>query len=272
MSRILLSILFAFSIYSGICQSNSVEFLLPSKFENIEVDQFGNIYLINRFSIEKRNAAFEKVAYYNNSSFGEIKVCDVSNPFRILIFSETFNQLMWLDKNLTPLSVAVSLDDLGFDEVSLVCAGIGNGFWLLDAFENCLVYIRDNLQTVHKSQRLDLDAVHKFVHLTEIDQRVVVSSSDSLLFYFDAYANLLNVFPEIVAPGFKAGEKAVVFINKNKVLVSFHFKDLVSKKLLSLSKYKVYDYDIQGDRLYLLGEEKLLITKISKNQLTESFE
>ena len=84
-------------------------------------DQFGNVYVIRSGEIKRFDSEYREVAHYSNPYLGKITSIDLSDPLRILIFYKNYNQVVWLDKYLAEIISPVMLDQLGHEQVPVLC-------------------------------------------------------------------------------------------------------------------------------------------------------
>jgi len=73
---------------------------------------------------------------YSNKRFGTITSIDCTNPLKMLVYYKDFQQLVFLDNQLTQNSEAISLEDLGYEQTDLICTSMNNSFWLYNKQNN----------------------------------------------------------------------------------------------------------------------------------------
>ncbi|MDL2262125.1 hypothetical protein LJC11_01325 [Bacteroidales bacterium OttesenSCG-928-I21] len=96
------------------------------------IDKLENYYYQKNNSITRYDKNFKQIATYDNKSFGDIACVDVSNPFKILVFYNEINRLVYLDNYFAELRTPIRLDDLGFFTSNAVCSSSQGGFWIYD--------------------------------------------------------------------------------------------------------------------------------------------
>lgn len=102
------------------------------KKNHVEVDAFGNIYLINDNEIVKYNSLGVLQKKFSTKRYGKIDFVDAMNPLKILVYYKDFQQILFLDNQLTASSNMISLESLGHEQSSLVCSSSNNSFWIYD--------------------------------------------------------------------------------------------------------------------------------------------
>ena len=111
---------------------------LPKGVNDIELDQFGNIYLVLGSELRKLTPVGEFEASFADPNFGDIDHIDLLNPMAPLIYYADFNQLRILDNRLNQ-SQSLSLLNLGFNDPKLIAYSDQNRFWVYDQSADRLV-------------------------------------------------------------------------------------------------------------------------------------
>src|SRR5688500_1993390 len=65
-------------------------------------DPLGNIYLVKGAEVVKYNASGIRTARYSNLQLGDVATIDAMNPLKILLHYRDFQQLVFLDNQLSP--------------------------------------------------------------------------------------------------------------------------------------------------------------------------
>ena len=127
--------------------------LVRIKFSNkqvhIEIDSFGNIYVVNDNEIIKYNSSGVLQKNFSNKRYGKIDFVDAMNPLKILVYYKDFQQILFLDNQLTETSAMISVETLGYEQTSLVCSSANNSFWLYDKQNN--LDIKPNFMQEHNN-------------------------------------------------------------------------------------------------------------------------
>ena len=103
---------------------------MVGEFTSVEVDEHGDVYLVNtEKQLIKFNSGLDTLYIFNEKS-AEVELVAPQNALKILIFNKSLNTIQFLDKTLSP-----SVDELNLDEVNIPLAdavGISkdNNFWL----------------------------------------------------------------------------------------------------------------------------------------------
>ncbi|MFC2104676.1 hypothetical protein ACFLS4_04910, partial [Bacteroidota bacterium] len=163
------------------------------------IDQLGYLYIVSNSELRKVDIKSNQEKNYSNSLLGKIHSVDVSDPFRTLLFYKDFNKIEFLDKNLSQITSAINLDDLGYYNVSAICQSVNGGFWIFDQSLDQLVYIDKNLKTVKKSVQLtdmiDQNADQEQVFMLEKNDYIYMGISGEGILLFDNYGTYIKTFP-----------------------------------------------------------------------------
>ncbi|MDP4187693.1 MAG: hypothetical protein Q8905_06585 [Bacteroidota bacterium] len=236
-------------------------YTLPEKGTVCTSDGLGNIYLVSGRSIIKYSENSRKNVY-TNAYLGHIQLVDVSNPFRIVVFYKDFNQLVFLDNFLSPQRSPVSLDDLGYSQVELVCGSGSEGFWLFDNIKNCLVRIGNNLQPLYQSADLNLFTASKNrpVYMTERNSRIYLSVPGTGILIFDHCGNHLRTVPLNDINSFQVQDGRIIYL-KNHCLNVYNIEMLKEMEITLPDTTGVTDARLEGEKLILLKAGKICVYK-----------
>lgn len=179
-------------------QSNElVRVTFPEKNCDVKTDGFGNIYLINNNEIMKYNASGISQKKFSTKRYGKIDFVDATNPLKILVYYKDFQQLLFLDNQLTPSSDMISLENIGHEQASLVCSSANNSFWLYDKQNNELVRFNAELQTLVKTGNLkrilDIDLKPNFIK--EHNGYLYLNCPEEGILLFDIYGTFTKTIP-----------------------------------------------------------------------------
>ncbi len=124
---------------------------LPEGVDDVDIDQFGNLYLIIDSEIRKLSNEGSFIASFADPSFGEINQIDVLNALNPLIYYSDFNQLRILDNRLNE-SQTLSMLNLGFNDPKFIAYSDQNRIWVYDqSADRLLQYSLETQQIVNRS-------------------------------------------------------------------------------------------------------------------------
>jgi hypothetical protein len=161
------------------------------------IDGLGNIYVIHADEIRKYNAAGLFMKTFSNKRYGKIDDIDVSNPLKILVYYKDFQQVLFLDNQLSPSSNVISLETIGYEQASLVCSSINNSFWLYNKQNNELMRFDAELKTLVKTGNLKrlLDIDIKPNYMREHGNYLYLNCPQEGILVFDIYGTFYKTIP-----------------------------------------------------------------------------
>ncbi len=104
---------------------------LPITPDDLEIDNFRNIYLVSDTELRKLDAEGNFQASFAAPNFGRIDQVDLLNALNPLIYYADFNQIRILDNRLNE-SRSFSMLSLGFNDPKYVAYSDQNRFWVYD--------------------------------------------------------------------------------------------------------------------------------------------
>lgn len=233
--------------------------LLKTKFDSCVVDNIGNIYVINGAEVLKYLPNGKFFARYSNLQLGGVSWLDATNPLKILLYYKDFQQIVFLDNQLSVNSNQVSLENLGYEQTELVCAGANNSFWIYDKKNNELLRFNENSQKVSSTgnlkQILRLDLEPDF--MIEYNGFLYLNSPDQGIFVFDFYGTFSKLIPLKNLHRFKIDEDLVYF-RRDSLYCSYNFR-LLEEFCKTLPRGgKLKDVQFFKDGLYLVYQDSLV--------------
>ncbi len=137
-----------------ILQKDNALFTLKQKHNYFTTDNLNNIYLINGEEIIKYNPAGKMLLNYSNKRYGNITSVDATNALKILLYYKDFQQMLFLDNQLSLNGEAISLEKLGLEQCDLTCTSFNNSFWVYSKQNNELIRYNENSQQIAKTGNL----------------------------------------------------------------------------------------------------------------------
>ncbi len=176
---------------------NPIRILFSEKITHVEVDGFGNIYIIQNDQIVKYNANGVLQKKFSVKRYGKIDFVDATNPLKILVYYKDFQQIVFLDNQLTASSNAISLETIGYEQTSLVCSSANNSFWIFDKQNNELSRFNAELKSLVKTGNLKriLDVDIKPNFMLEHNNYVYLNCPNEGILVFDIYGTFYKTIP-----------------------------------------------------------------------------
>jgi hypothetical protein len=180
----------------------------------------GNVYVVKDNTLKKFSPGRDQVANYSNAFLGNIYSVDVSDPLRIMLFFRDHNQVVWVDDFLSQIRSPVWLDDLGLDQVELVCSSSQGGFWVFNSLNNQLQYFDVNLSLVHEGPTLNIltgpDIRPTF--MIEKNRSLYLNIPGTGILVFDLFGNYSRTLPVDVPLEFQVTDRCIYFMKDGELL------------------------------------------------------
>lgn len=110
-----------------------LEKTFAGKWTNVEVDNLGNLYLVDEQQrIKKLNNRYDSVGTFNEvRTVGTLHSIDVSNPLRIILWYKDFGTLLLLDRFLQ-VKTSIDLRNIGLLQCNAIAQSYDNNIWVYD--------------------------------------------------------------------------------------------------------------------------------------------
>ncbi|MGE0566558.1 MAG: hypothetical protein AB7O73_01300 [Bacteroidia bacterium] len=175
--------------------TNDHRVIIEKKHDFFEIDNLGNFILVNQNELLKYKPDGTYFNRYSNLKLGPIFSLDATNGLRLLVYYKDFQQIVFLDSQLSSNSSPVSLENLGLEQAALVCSSANNGIWVYNAANNELIRFSDNLKEMIKSgnlkQILREDISPDF--MVESNGFVYLNVPDKGIYVFDIFGAFIKV-------------------------------------------------------------------------------
>ncbi|HNQ61337.1 MAG TPA: hypothetical protein PKJ62_03015 [Bacteroidia bacterium] len=224
---------------------------------SLSTDNLGNAYVIFGNQLLQFNSAGEPKANYSESSLGELRSVDATNPLKLMLFYPDFSRLTLLNAQLAVQST-IHLRQLGIQQAVVVCNSMYGGYWIFDRQDFQLKKIDLNLQVVYQSGDL-LSLTGSNVNpnfLVENNGFVYMNDPTNGIFVFDRYGTYFKTIPIKIETGFQVIENELLYIQEEK-LFAIHLKTLIEREILLPSHGKLKYARIENQQLYLLTNDSL---------------
>jgi hypothetical protein len=204
---------------SFVFQTNEPEIHIkfPEQKSRLEIDGFGNIYVITDHEIVKYSATGNVQKKFSTKRYGRIDFVDAMNPLKVLVYYKEFQQLIFLDSQMTESSNMISLETLGYEQASLVCSSSNNSFWIFDKQNNELLRFDAELKPLVKTGNLkrilDIDIKPNFMQ--EHNNYVYVNCPNEGILVFDIYGTFYKTIPLKNLKEFNVVNGDVFYFEKN---------------------------------------------------------
>lgn len=233
--------------------------LLKQKNSKVTIDDFGNAYVISKNEILKYNATGDLTKSFSTKRYGNIDFVDVTNPLKILVYYKDFQQILFLDNQLTESSSMISLEALGLEQTSLVCTSANNSFWLYNKQNNSLLRYGEKSQVLVKIENLKrvLDVDIKPNFMREKSNYLYLNCPNEGILVFDIYGSFLKTIPIKNIVEFDVQNKNVFYFEKNMLKEYSSVTFNTTQKQFPDSLIKTVYW--QHNRFYKVYQDSLLL-------------
>lgn len=231
--------------------SHSINVSSPT---SISQDRNGYVYLLDeRLNLLRLNPAGQPVDTYSPPARVRISSIHAWNPMKVVLFYESSQELVLLDRFLRPISTS-DLLDLQYEGTAKVAAPAGDqGYWLFDETSLTLSKLNPAMRqiTVETPLNLLLNKEEFDVRqLREYQNLVYVLDFNSGILVFDNLGNYKKTIPITGLQHVGFSDNELYFVKDGKL----YFQNLYTQKerVLELPKQKKYVSSLMGSKhLYL---------------------
>ncbi|MBC7884740.1 MAG: hypothetical protein H7X99_04660 [Saprospiraceae bacterium] len=230
---LLVSILLSF-IFSGChTQKNITEntpisnFDLKVKPTIVEVDNLGRLYIVDqKNNIINYKPDLKEQYRYANKRGGNVSTLDVTNPFKIVSFSDDFNQIKILDNTLSEIST-LNLSEK-FADISACATSNDGNLWVFDPVQFKLIKINNQGTVLLESSNVN-DVGLSGVKITDIREKgnyVLLSDRNKGFYFFDNLGQYMYTYETKDIKHFQFdGNNVVYFTSTGLKNYSVKFKE-----------------------------------------------
>lgn len=206
-------------------QDQPARLVIKTKLDYFTTDNIGNIYTIKEDELIKFLPNGKFFTRYSNLKLGTISNVDASNPLKILLYYRDFQQIVFLDDQLSVNSEVVSLETLGYEQTDLVCASSNNGFWIYNKQNNELIRFNENSKKVASTgnlkQILHTDLAPNY--MTEHNNFLFLNSPESGIYVFDMFGAFSKLVSLKELREFQVSDN-IIYFKKDSSLCSYNYK------------------------------------------------
>lgn len=226
----------------------------------IEVDFFGNIYLVENDKVSKYNSEAQILYTYNADVF-EISSFDVSNPLKPIIYSSNATKVIFLDQKLSVLN-SVYLNEVGFDDVAIICSAGNEHFWIFDNNDFKLKKVNKTFQIVTESNSF-YNTFNEFstpTLMTVNNQELYVFDNENIKI-FDQYGTFIKNI-SIKGVSFQVFNNDIVYL-ENDMLVKYSHKSLQKIEMILPKIDNINRVKLIKDKVIIQAGGKVYIYSIN---------
>ncbi len=224
-------------------------------------DNLNNSYLVNGEELIKYNQLGKQLLKYSNKRYGNITTIDATNALKVLLYYKDFQQLVFLDNQLSQNGDMISLENLGYEQTDLVCSSFNNSFWIYNKQTVELVRFNENSQQIAKTGNLKqlLQAELKPDFMIEHNSYLYLNCPDIGIYVFDMYGTFNKIISLKKLPAFQVNDKIIYFYKDGK-LCSYDTKAF-EEKCISYNDTLLKSVRIEKDRLFLQYNDSVKVVE-----------
>ncbi len=241
--------------------------LLPSdsitcNHQFFDVTPMGHIYIVNGSQIKKINSKGKILCSYSNNSYGNIASVDSSHPLKLLVYYPDFNQIIFLDRYLSPIGSAIDLYAYFNDEDNLICSSQKGGIWCYNATNHQAVHINSEGNITTKSILLsgffsstpisDIAEYNNQLYLLYRNKGVVILNQEGQLLQKVAIPNIQSI---------QYHQNQFYFSDNKGGLFLYHLQ-LGSSKKIWQAQQPTKQIKLMGNRIYYSNGNNIVIEEI----------
>lgn len=257
--KIVCSILLLGSVLNTTGQALKSTAKVPTDAELLRVDNFGKLYLVSQNEISLLDPTGKFIVRNSNKLYGEISDLDASNGLELLLFFKDLSQVIFLDNQLAEKGKKLSLEEIGFDQVTLACTSHGMGVWLFDQTRFELTRVDQNGKFTSKSGNLMqvLGCAPQPNFMREYNNWVYLNDPEIGILVFDNFGAYYKTIPIKGVDYFQIKENRV-FHTKDQYYISFDTKELKFDTLFKFEKENKSVF-ITKNQLNILNDKELTL-------------
>lgn len=225
---------------------------IPIAAENIAVDKFDFLYIVENYKVSKFDKLGNLLFTYEDLSQGEITHFDVSNPLKPLVYYKDFNVLRILDNKLSSINT-INLFDKNLNFINAICAANTMEYWVYDEIDNKLRQVDKNFNTTDESETFFtlFDKLSPVVKLQISNNKLYVLDLNGIK-VFDLSGSFKTQYPIANLLDFQIFGEEIVYLEDN-LLKSFNENNKLSKEIdIEKLESEVRDVKIlKGEMIYL---------------------
>ncbi len=234
---------------------------LKIKADFIRSDELGNVFAVKDNTLVKFDTQGKKLHNYSNTNFGDISFIDTHDPFKILLFYESFGQILFLDQSLSLASSVIDLNMLDLGLSSLVCSSYQGAFWVYDPGSMELIRVNQNLEISERSGNLQqvTGLSPDPNYMLERDNFLYLNDPEKGILIFDKYGSYYKTIPVTGLESFQVFNGKIIFYKGDEI--SIYDTKLNELSTTSLPRGDAVSVSVcmslKPQRLYMLSSEEL---------------
>jgi hypothetical protein len=226
----------------------------------VNLDNLGNLFVVTpKNEVLKFNPQGKFLWNYTNKTFGEVSQIDVTDPLRVILYYEGYQQIVVLNNNLSEIS-KFTFNQNPNQQITLVASANNNGFWVYDQLNRELRKLTNNFIDDLKSgniyQRNGFDMQANFM-LTD-DQYIYINDAKEGVRIFDRFGNFFKTAVVYPKNNFEVNDDEIYFM-KDSALMKYNINTYQLSKIDLPIKESFIDATLRFSRLVILREKDITL-------------
>jgi len=230
-------------------------------------DQFDNFYVITHENeIIKFDSEGNEQFRYSNSRFGDITYFEAANPFHLLVFYQTFNEIVTLDRTLSP-SGGFHLSRVDLYQSNCLSVADDKNLWIYDKDNFQLKKFDFNGNPLLSTQQLNQifkDKINPSI-VKEVGNKVYLFDKKKGIYVFDIFGKFLTFISIEKGIDFSVIEQSILIFKEKKATNLSNpiakEKDFFYPKQLIKSSELFF----KNDKIFQVKEDWVSVFKIESN-------
>jgi hypothetical protein len=242
------------------CQAQDYSLLktIQVNANSIEVDPFGNFYIVEDDKISKYSEYADLLFVFQDLEYGTISTVDVSNPLKPVVFCRDFSILQILDQKMSLLNT-INLIERNLDLTETVAIANGDNYWVYDTGSNSLKKMNKSLKPVYESESFIslFSEITMPIKIIESEQHVFVLNDNGVLL-FDLFANYIKTIKISNLKDFQILNNKLIYVNE-RGFISYNLISMEEELLETPNKKIVKSAKVFKNGLLILSNNQLSI-------------
>lgn len=172
--------------------------LIPGEYSYFNVDNLGNIYLLNSGNqLKKISSRGDSAGVFNEvRRYGKLFYIDATNPLKLLLYYRNFSTVVVLDRFLNLRNV-INLRQQNIFNVKSIATSYDGNIWVFDEGDAKLKKVDDNgtVLTETNDFRMLFDSIPSPESITDQEGYVTLYDPQKGFYVFDIYGAFKNRVP-----------------------------------------------------------------------------
>jgi hypothetical protein len=236
--------------------------VLPVKHDYFTTDNLGNMYLAREGELIKFTPDGRRFARYSDLRLGNISAVDATNPLKVVLYYQDYQQVVFLDNQLSVNGNAISLQELGLEQAALVCASVNNSFWVYERRNNELLRFDENARKVASTGNLRqvLGAEIAPVQMKEHNNLLYLNSPRAGIHVFDIYGAFTKLIPLREVTDLQVQE-SLLYYGRAASFCSYHQVSF-EERCDSVAVARPVSTRVSNQRIYRSYRDSIVITPL----------